>query len=217
MEFDKTLERMRKAKVTESVIREIEPAARRMMERNLISSEYARSRIKPIVDTRIGLMEVREYYETHLNEFQSEDKVVWKDVFIPLSPNHPTIDVLKRFAEDLANRCRNEADFNKLIAFDGLGKNGEGLGQRRGEIRPSELEKILFEMRPGTIGPVVAFPTGVHLIWLTNREHKGQLPLNDEVAKIIRKKLEKEVADREYRRLVRELRVRAVWRVEKDS
>jgi len=217
LESDKTLDRMRQANVPESDIREIEPTLRRMTERNLVSSEYARSRIRPLIETRIGLMEVREYYETHLSEFQSEDKVYWKDVFIPLSPNHPTIDALKLFAEGLANRCRNEDDFNKLIAFDGLGKNGEGLGNRRGEIRPSELEQTLFEMEPGRIGPIIPFGSGVHLIWVTKRERKGQLPLNDEVAKIIRRKLEKDLADREYRRLVRELRVRAVWRIETDT
>ena len=43
------------------------------------------------------------------------------------------------------------------------------------------------------------------------------MPLNDETQKIIRKKLENEVADREYRRIIRELRQRAVIRIEKDS
>lgn len=217
LEFDKRLQFMRENKVPESDIREMEPAARRIMERDLIASEYARSRIKPIVETRIGLMEVREYYESHLSEFQSEDRITWQDIFIPLSANHPTIEDLKRFGEDLINRCLKEDDFNKLIIYDGLGKNGEGLGQRKGEIQPAELESILFSLEPGKIGPVVPFPTGVHLIRVTKREYKGQLPLNDEVAKVIRKKLEKEIADREYRRLVRELRARAVWRIESES
>lgn len=217
LEWDKSLQKMREAGVPERDIREIEPSARRMLERNLISSEYARSRIKPAVDRVGGLLEVREYYETHLNEFGAEDKVVWQDIFIPLNPNQPTIEDLKRFAEELVNRCRNQEDFNKLIVYDGLGKNGDGLGQRRGEIRPAELEPYLFALEPGKIGPIVPFPTGVHLIRVTKREFKGQLPLNDEVAKVIRKKLEKELADREYRRMVRELRARSIWRLEKDT
>ena len=187
-----------------------------MMERNIVSSEYARSRIKPIVEKRIGLMEIREYYETHLNEFMQEDKVYWQDIFIPLSQNHRTIEELKRFAEELLNRCRTPDDFNRLITYDSLGKKGEGLGHRRGEIRPVELEEILFKLPVGVPGPVVTFPTGVHLIQVNKREEKGQMPLNDEVAKTIRRKLEKDLADREYRRIARELRMRAVWRVEKD-
>ena len=217
LEFDKTMEKMRKAGVPEKDIRELEPAARRMMERNLISSEYARSRIKPIIETRIGLVEIREYYETHLSEFVSEDKVVWQDIFLPVSPNNPTLDQLTRFAQDLINRCRTPDDFNKLLIYDALGKNGEGLGQRKGEIRPAELEPHLFALAQGQIGPVVPVGTGVHLIRVVKRDYKGQLPLNDEVAKTIRRKLEKDLADREYRRIVRELRARSVWRIESDT
>jgi peptidyl-prolyl cis-trans isomerase C len=216
LESDKTVQLMQKKGAPEAAIREIEPTLRRMMERNIVSSEYARSRIKPIVETRIGLMEIREYYETHLNEFMQEDKVHWQDIFIPLSQNHRTIEELKRFAEELLNRCRTPDDFNRLIAYDSLGKKGEGLGHRRGEIRPVELEEILFKLPVGVPGPVVTFPTGVHLIQVNKREEKGQMPLNDEVAKTIRRKLEKDLADREYRRIVRDLRLRAVWRVEKD-
>ena len=217
LEFDKNLQRMREAKWPEDRIREVEPAARRMLARSLISSEYARSRLRPLVDTRVGLMEIREYYETHLNEFLSEDKITWQDIFIPINPNQPTIEDVKRFAEDLINKCRTDDDFNKLIAYDALGKNGEGHGNRPGEIKPAELAPYLFKLEAGKIGPVVPLGSGVHLIRVTKREYKGQLPLNDEVAKTIRRKLEKELADREYRRLVRDLRARAVWRVEKDT
>lgn len=216
-ESDKTMDNMRKKGAPEAAIREVEPTLRRMMERNIVSSEYTRSRIKGIVEGRIGLLEIREYYETHLNEFMSEDRVDWQDIFIPLSQNHRTIEELKRFAEELLNRCRTPDDFKRLIAYDALGKNGEGLGHRRGEIRPTELEEMLFKLPAGVPGPVVVFPTGVHLIQVTKREVKGQLPLNEEVAKTIRKKLERELFEREYRRIVRELRARSVWRIEKDS
>ena len=217
LEFDKQVERMRDAKVPEADIREMTPAARRMMERDLIASEYARSRIRPIVETRIGLIEVREYYEAHLSEFVSEDRIDWQDIFIPLSQNHKTIDELKRFGEELINRCLKPDDFNKLIVYDGLGKNGEGHGHRAGEIKPAELEQALFTLEAGKIGPVIPVGSGIHLIRVTKRDYKGQLPLNDDVAKTIRKKLEKELADREYRRIVRELRARAVIRIESES
>src|SRR5713226_356081 len=104
-EFDKTVQKMRDGKVPEDQIREIEPTARRMLERNLISTEYARSRIKPTLDS-IGMRDIREYYETHLNEFMTVDKVIWQDIFIPTSKNLPTVEDAKRFAEELLNKCR---------------------------------------------------------------------------------------------------------------
>jgi hypothetical protein len=229
-EFDKSLQRMRDAKVPEDQIREIEPTARRMLERNLISTEYARSRIKTSLDS-IGMRDIREYYETHLNEFMTVDKVVWQDIFIPTSKNLPTVEDAKRFAEGLLNKCRTAEQFNQLMVYnegDSKLRGGEGLGQRlghrgasgeweHGDIRPLELDEPLAKLGEAQIGPVVPFSTGVHLIRVTKREYKGQLPLNDQVQKAIRKKLESQLADREYRRIVRELRSRAVWRIERDT
>ena len=74
-----------------------------------------------------------------------------------------------------------------------------------------ELRVALAEMRravdnykdacdKGEIGPVIPFTTGVHLIRVTTRENAGQLPLNDETQKVIRKKLEAQLFEREYRR-----------------
>lgn len=217
LEYDKTVDRMRAAKVSDHDIKEMESVHRRMLERNLVSTEYIRSRTKETVEALIGLVQIREYYEEHKNEFKSVDKIVWQDIFIPLNQNHPTIAELKDFGEDLASKCLTPDDFNKLIIYDGLGKNGEGHGNLRGQIRPAELEPILFALEPGKIGPVVPLGSGVHLIRVTKREFDGQLPLNDEVAKTIRRKLENEVREREIRRIVRELRARAVCRVEKDG
>jgi parvulin-like peptidyl-prolyl isomerase len=217
-EFSKSVEKMRLAKVPEEQIREIEPTARRMMERNLISTEFARSKIKPTLDS-IGMREIRDYYETHLNEFMTVDKVVWQDIFIPVSPNLPTVEDVRRFAEEMINKCRTPDDFNRLMVYnegDSKLRGGAGLGQRRGEIRPAELEETLFKLAEGIPGPVIPFSTGVHLVRVTKRENAGQMPLDDQVQKSIRKKLENQLADREYRRIIRELRTRAVVRVERD-
>jgi hypothetical protein len=229
-EFDKSLVKMREAKWPEERIREIEPTARRMLERSLISTEYARSRIKPTLDS-IGMRDIREYYETHLNEFMTLDKVLWQDIFIPTSKNLPTVEDVKSFAEELINKCRTPEDFNQLMVYnegDSKLRGGEGLGQRLGrrlpsgewesaDIRPVELDEPLSKLREGEIGPVIPFSTGVHLIRVTKRWYKGQMPLNEEVQKQIRKKLEGQLADREYRRIVRELRSRSVVRVEREA
>jgi parvulin-like peptidyl-prolyl isomerase len=219
-EFDKTLQRMRDAKVPEEQVRKLQPTAKRMMERNIISTEYARSRIMPSLGSLVGLPQIREYYETHLSEFRSVDRVVWQDIFIPVDPRLPTIEQAQRFGEELINSCRKSEDFEKLMAHnqgDSKLRGGMGLGQKRGEIRPIELEEALFKLKEGEIGPVIPFTTGVHLIRATKREYDGQLPLNDEVQKIIRKKLEGQLMEREYRRIVRELRQRAIVHVEREQ
>jgi peptidyl-prolyl cis-trans isomerase SurA len=219
-EYDKSVLRMRRGGVPEDHIREMEPVARRMLERNLVSTEYARSRIMDNIKARVDLQAIRDYYEAHKNEFQSVDKVVWQDIFIPVSANAPEVNDVKRFAEGLLAKCKTPADFERLMVYnDGDSKlrNGEGLGQRRGEIRPPEMEATLFQLREGEIGPIIPFPTGVHLIRVQKREYAGQMPLDDAVHKVIRKKLENLLADREYRRIVRELRSRAVIVIVRDT
>jgi parvulin-like peptidyl-prolyl isomerase len=219
-EFDKTLRNWRENKMPEDVIQIIEPARRRILERNLISSEYARSRIKPMLDTVVNLSQISEYYETHKNEFQTVDRIVWQDIFIPIDANLPTIEHAKQFGEDLITKCLKPGDFDRLMAYnkgDSALRGGEGIGQRRGEIRPAELEATLFSLKEGQIGPVIAFPTGVHLIRVTKKEEGRQLVLDETVQKTIRTKLIEQLYQREYRRIVRELRTRAVVRIERDE
>ena len=117
-EFDKSVDRMRKAKVPEEQIRDMEATARRMMERNLISTEYARSRIKPVIESVINMSQIREYYDEHKNEFMTVDKIVWQDIFIPTSKNLPTVEDAKRFAEELINKCRAPGDFDQLMVYN---------------------------------------------------------------------------------------------------
>ncbi|HZZ78864.1 MAG TPA: hypothetical protein VFE62_10125, partial [Gemmataceae bacterium] len=115
-EFSKQVAKMRAGGARESQIREIEPIARRMMERELVAGEYARTLLKGPAE-RVSLDEIREYYEEHKKEyeFQRVDRVEWQDIFIRTSDRLPTVDAAKRFAEDLINRCRTPEDFVQLL------------------------------------------------------------------------------------------------------
>jgi PPIC-type PPIASE domain len=219
-EFSKTLKRMRDKGVPESYISSIEPIARRMMERELVAGEYARTLIKEQTE-RISPDDIREYYEDHKNNFVTVDRVEWQDIFIRVNANKnlPTIDDAVRFGEELVHKCRTAEDFNKLKVYnEGVTVNtgSEGLGNLRGQIQPRELEEALFKLREGEIGPVIPLTTGVHLIRVTKREYAGQKPLDYAVQKTIRKKLEGERFEREIQRLVRELRDRATVRREAE-
>src|SRR5262249_14408708 len=77
-EFEKDLKRIRDSKqVPENEVKEFEASMRRHMERSFISMEYVRSRIFPIMNSRIGPDEIEDYYGTHLTEFQKLDTVEW--------------------------------------------------------------------------------------------------------------------------------------------
>lgn len=218
-EFDKILKRIRESGMPESQVREILPTLRKQNERNFIAVEYVRSRVVPIGQSRIGHMEIQEYYDTHKNEFQRLDTVKWQDVFILAGGTHPTVTDARRFAEDLVAGCRTSADFVKLVRYDdGDAKlrGGEGIGQRREDIRPVELAQTLLRMKEGQID-IVDIGTGVHIVRVLAREYAGPIPLNEATQKQIRRKLESQIIQREYQRIVRELKQRAVIEIDQGS
>lgn len=219
-DFDKQISKIVKAGAPADQVKEFQRMMRRPMERSFISMEYMRSRIFPLINQGIGYTEIKDYYDAHPNEFQKVESVKWQDVFIAVNAQRPTVAAARQFAEDLILQCRIADDFVKLVQYDdGPSKfrGGEGTGTRRGEIQPAELEDHLFKLRNGEIGPIVELSTGVHLFRLVSRDPGGQIPLNEATQNQIRNKLRNQLADREYKRIARELRTRSVVEVVRDA
>jgi parvulin-like peptidyl-prolyl isomerase len=185
---------------------------RRQIKREFMAREYMRNLIFPNVDSGIGLPQIREYYLQHPDEFRQEDRVEWQDIFIDQS-KYASREEARKVANTVAGLARSGQDFVRLAAqYDkdnsGFGK-AEGLGQRRGEIRPIECEPHLFQMRPGEVGPVIELPTGFHVFRLVKRDYAGQTALNDKTQDEIRKKLQVQVAEREWKYTLDELKKKA--------
>jgi hypothetical protein len=188
-------------------------AFRRQWERRFLFREYIRQRVEPSIN-RIGHEQIVEYYERHPEQFKVEDKVEWQDLFIAAG-QHPTREDARKLAEVLAERVRRGEDFarlaNEFDNGDAKFRGAEGQGSKRGEIRPSEAEVVLFQMRDGEVGPLIELPTGYHVIRLVKRTHAGMLPFSDDkVQKQIRDKLRGEVLEREMRRIIGDLRRKSV-------
>ncbi|MGE0529524.1 MAG: peptidylprolyl isomerase, partial [Bdellovibrionales bacterium] len=195
-------------------------ALKRQTYRDFFVSTYMQSRITPLTD-QIGHQDIRQYYEDHRNEFQTVDRVVWEDIFLATGTKRcPTMAEARQLGDHLVARLRAGEPFNKLTQYDDGDsrlRGGKGYGQRRGEIRPRELEKYLFQMQSGQIGPVVELSTGVHVFRVVERDFAGQIPFSEEVQDQIRQKLRNELTAREFRRIIRELSSRAVLEVNPDS
>ena len=190
----------------------------RLERRKFFATEYLRSLIMPLIN-RIGRNEALDYYEKHLNEFYREDSVQWQDLFIAIGPKHPGREQAGAFANDLAERLKKGESFKNLLQFDDGNshyRDGEGIGKKRGQIEPPELEKFLFNLFDGDVGPVVEMSTGFHVFRLVKRQYAGQMPFDQETQKIIITKLKNEVADRETKRILDELKRRAVIEIIRD-
>lgn len=193
---------------------------RKQFMRTFLSSEYMKSRLWEVITAEVGHLEIEEYYKNHMNEFQTVDNVKWQDLFVAIGGKRRTLADARRFAEDLVARLKKGEDFKKLLEFDDGDshfRGGDGYGQRRGEIKPADLEPYLFRMHDGDIGPIVPLSTGVHVFRLVKREYAGQMPFDDKVQMTIANKLKNEIANRRSKEIMAELRSKAIVEIVRDS
>ena len=154
--------------------------------------------------------------EAHPEEFRVEEKLQWMDVFIDAS-KFPNPAAARGFAEQVATRARSGEDFAKLVKQfdngDSSLRNGVGLGEKRGEVRPAEAEAVLFSLKPGELGPVIDLGFGFHVVKVTEHQYGGQKPFDAKTQGEVRRKLQNLIADREYKRIVDELKRKATVKV----
>ena len=181
---------------------------KRQEERNVMALEFMKNVIVPKIDN-ICRDDLETYYKSHPEEFKVPDSVAWQDIFIDAS-KFPSRDAAQQFAESLATRARSGEDFAALVTQydqgDSSYRNGEGFGRRRGGIRPVEAEPVLFQMKAGDIGPVIALGSGFHVVKLTSREFEGLKPFNEKTQTEVRNKLQGDVWEMEYKREIADLK-----------
>lgn len=186
---------------------------RRQWERNFMEMEYLRNKIMPLLETRVNHQLIVGYYDGHPEEFQVADGVEWQDLFVAAS-KYASREEARAFAESLAEQARNGADFAKLVKEHDDGdsslRGGAGVGKKRGEIKPPEAEDALFAMSDGQVGALIELPSGFHVIKLVHRQRAGLLPFDDKVQKQIRVKLQNNLFREEIKKLVNNLRRKAV-------
>jgi parvulin-like peptidyl-prolyl isomerase len=193
-------------------------ALRRQVERQFIYHQYILFAVGASLD-RIGREDLLAYYEKHPEEFQNADSVTWQDIFVAVS-SHPSRDAARQFAQQLVARARGGEDFAQLSSQydngDSSYRSGEGFGHRRGEIKPREVEPVLFRMKEGDL-EVIELTNGFHVVRLVKREFAGVLPFDEKAQGMIREKLKNEVFARESKKIVAALRRKATIEVAKKN
>jgi parvulin-like peptidyl-prolyl isomerase len=184
---------------------------RRQTERNFMMTEYVRNLIFPVVQ-RINIQQIREYYENHADQFAIPDRVKWMDLFVDAS-RFASPAAARQHAETIAQRAKAGEDFAALVKQfdhgDSSLRNGEGLGTKRGEIRPAQAEPVVFALKPGEVGPVIDMGFGFHVVKVVERDYAGREPFDEKCQAKVRDKLRQQIAEREYKRIVEELKRKA--------
>lgn len=185
-----------------------EAALRRQYERNILVDIFVGPTIREKVKA-IGLSELREYYDKHADEFRNTDRAKWLCLTV-LSSRFKTPDEAKQYADWLAGQARGGADFVGLVKQYGMGdsklRDGEGLGEKRGEIQPKELEGPVFALtKAGDVSNPIPTQAGYHIVKVLERDVAGMRPFDEKVQTECRNKLGGQIQKQEVERLTDDL------------
>ncbi len=192
-------------------------ALRKQWEKQFIYQQYLQFRISPALE-KIGHVELKEYYDAHPDEFDTSDSVQWQDIFVATGA-YPSPDAARKAAEQVRDRMRQGEDIAKLLSLDNGDssyRNGDGLGRKRGEIKPPEAEAVLFKLKEKETA-VVPTGGGYHVVRVVKREFAGKMPFDEKTQGMIRDKLKSEVFAREAKRFVNDLKRKAAIEIATES
>jgi peptidyl-prolyl cis-trans isomerase SurA len=157
--------------------------------------------------------EVEAYYQARLSDFMPLEQLRASHILVaaPRDGEEARDLEARARAETLLKRARSGEDFSELArrySEDGSGARGGDLGLiRRGEILP-DVERVLFSLQPGEVGPLVRTPAGYHIVKLNEKVPRKARPLK-EVEEEIRDRIYAEKAEARYQRWLEELKKKA--------
>ena len=155
-----------------------------------------------------SLAEVKRYYDEHPDEFKVEDRVKWLDLFVSYRQFDTTV-AARQYAEQVHRQAAAGADFVELVKKYGHGdsklRDGEGIGAKRGEVQPRELEPTVFGTAAGEVSGLVATETGFHVVKVLERDVAGVRPFDEKSQTAIRNRLTAQVQKVEYDKLIEDL------------
>jgi hypothetical protein len=170
---------------------------------NLFLDQMVKDKVKFIT-----LSDLWDYYQANPKEYSTDDRARWLDLFVPYTL-FPSQDEARKYADGVWRQASTGADFAALVKKYGRGdsnlRDGEGVGQKRGEVQPAEMENVIFGMDAGQVSPLLQTATGFHIVKVTERDKAGVKPFDQKVQLDIREKLGHQVQKQEHEKLMDEL------------
>jgi peptidyl-prolyl cis-trans isomerase SurA len=183
-------------------------ALKRDLETARIISLRVRSRVK-VTDE-----DVRNYWQTHQNEFRSGEEVKVRHVFVaaPAGATPAEADGARARAEKALARVRAGDDFatvaREMSQAPSAAEGGDLGWLKRGTVQP-EIEKVALALKPGQVSDLVRTRTGWQILKVEDRRG-GQVRPFDEAKEEIRDRLANEQVESYRAQYVAELKKDAV-------
>ena len=183
------------------------PVIRRQIERQLMAEEYVRSMLRE-KNKGISPGEVRDYFDAHAEDYKTPDRVKWQSIFISFNKFNT-----QREAYDYALAIQQHAaageDFPALSKTYDHGLSGQaggaGLGNERGKIQPADVEPAVFALKAGEVSTLIETPAGYHIVKVVERDYAGIKTFDDKMQMEVRRRIQGEQQNTEYKRLVEKL------------
>ena len=129
--------------------------------------------------------ELRALYQKNLRKLGVETQVRLRDIvrIIPPAASPSVVEDQEALITDLARRIKEGEDFAKLAAEyseDSLTKeNGGDLGYVGSGKLPLAIERIAFDLEPGSVSEPIRTEDGFHLIKVEDRKESAARPFDD--------------------------------------
>jgi peptidyl-prolyl cis-trans isomerase SurA len=183
------------------------PLIQRSHERQAIVDIYLGQFVKD-KGKQVSLADITRFYAQNEKLFRVDDRVKWQDLFVSYR-RFNTVEEAQQYANQLLKQLAKGDDFAQVVKQFGHGdsqlRGGDGLGSKRGEIQPSELEATVFSMKPGETSQLVPTETGIHIIRVLERDFAGLRPLDEKTQQQIKTKLLNDTRETEIKKLIEEL------------
>jgi peptidyl-prolyl cis-trans isomerase SurA len=186
---------------------------RRQFRRDFVSIEFLKNLIMDQINS-IGRAEMLEFYNKNAKEFEKKESVVWQYIFID-ADRFPTQLAARKHAEGVLAKVqsiRRNEEFEALaLAYSNEPakdyRKGAGEGSARGEIRPADVEDVVFRLPPGQ-SYLMDTPRGFHIVRVVDHQPGGKRPF-EQVSLQIRDTLRNRIFAEERKRIIEELRSKA--------
>lgn len=176
---------------------------RRDIEAMRVLQVKVRSRVKVTDD------DVRNYWQTHPQEFQAEPEIHVRHIFVGFTPGVAEEEErAQRRAEAIRARIEKGEDFAAVARAASEGPSASDGGElgwlKRGTIQP-ELERVAFALPTGGVSGVVRTRSGFQILKVDERRGGGPLPF-EEVQEEIRNRLVNDQAESYRAQFIEELK-----------
>jgi peptidyl-prolyl cis-trans isomerase SurA len=158
------------------------PTFRAQVRRELETYQVLQARVRGRV--KVSDDDLRNYYQTHPQEFGGEEELHVRHIFLPLpeDASPPEESKARAAGEKVLQRLKTGEDFAKVAREVSKGPSAEDGGDlgwlRRGTIQKT-LEDAAFALRDGQISGLVRAGSGLHVFKVEARRRGGERSFED--------------------------------------